>query len=87
MHERSLLRGVLRQIERIVRDEKAGRVDEVRLELGALAHISAEHLREHFAEAAAGGVADGARLVIETGTDTSDRDAQHIRLKSLVVED
>ncbi len=87
MHELSLLRGLMRRIERVARDEGVERVREVRLHLGALAHISPEHLREHFDQAASGSVADGARLVIDVGTDASDARAQDITLESLVVED
>lgn len=87
MHEMFLLRGLMQKIERVARDERAHRVEEVRLKLGALAHISPSHLREHFTQAAAGGVAEGARLVIEVGRDTTAPDAQDIRLQSIVVEE
>ncbi len=87
MHEQSLLRGLMRQIDRVARTENATRVEEVRLRLGALAHISADHLREHFERAACGTVAEGARLVIDVGRDVSEDGAQDIRLESLVVEE
>lgn len=87
MHEQSLLRGLMRQIDRVVRRENAIRVAEVRLRLGALAHISADHLREHFEQAARGTVAEGARLVIDAGRDVSEDGAQDVRLESLVVEE
>ena len=87
MHEQSLLRGLMRQIQQIALAEDAARIQEVRLRLGALAHISADHLREHFEQAAHGTVAEGARLVIEVGRDASEDGAQDIRLESLVVED
>jgi hydrogenase nickel incorporation protein HypA/HybF len=86
MHERSLLAGLMRCIEDVVRREGARRVTVVHLQLGALAHISADHLREHFEHAAQGGVADGARLVITTGTDPRDPHAQDILLDRLEVE-
>ena len=66
MHEMSLLRGLLRQIETLARRNAAGRVTVVRMKLGPLAHIEPDHLREHFAEAARGTVAEGTRLDIET---------------------
>jgi hydrogenase nickel incorporation protein HypA/HybF len=66
MHEMSLLRGLLNQIEELARQNRATRVRVVRLKLGPLAHIEPDHLREHFVEAARGTVADGARLDIET---------------------
>jgi len=66
MHEMSLLRGLLHQIEGLARRNAASRVTVVRLKLGPLAHIESDHLREHFFETARGTVAEGARLDIET---------------------
>jgi hydrogenase nickel incorporation protein HypA/HybF len=66
MHEMSLLRGLMKQIDETARRHGASRVRVVRLKLGPLAHIEPDHLREHFEEAAAGTIADGARLDIET---------------------
>jgi len=66
MHEMSLLRGLLNQIEAAARRHGAARVSVVRLKLGPLAHIEPDHLREHFAQAARGTLADFARLEIET---------------------
>jgi hydrogenase nickel incorporation protein HypA/HybF len=59
----------------------------VKVKLGALAHISAEHFREHFQQAARGTAAEGARLDIDVSTDESDPCAQDILLKSVDVED
>lgn len=66
MHEISLLRGLMAQIEETARSHGACGVSVVRLKLGPLAHIESEHLREHFAEAASGTIASSARLEIET---------------------
>jgi hydrogenase nickel incorporation protein HypA/HybF len=65
MHEMSLLRGLLAQIDEIARKNGAKRVSVVRLKLGPLAHIEPGHLREHFVQAARGSVAEAARLDIE----------------------
>jgi len=67
----SLLRGLLRRIEAPARTKTEmsmppGRVTVLRLRLGPLAHIDSGHLREHFAEAARGTLAEAARLDIET---------------------
>jgi hydrogenase nickel incorporation protein HypA/HybF len=83
----SLLRDLMRKIDRIAAEQGSRRVSAVRLRLGALAHISPDHLREHFAWAAAGGVADGATLTIEVSSDPEDPGAQSILLESLEVED
>jgi hydrogenase nickel incorporation protein HypA/HybF len=66
MHEMSLLRGLLHQIDDLARRNSAARVTVVRLRLGPLAHIEPGHLREHIVDAARGTVAEAARLDIET---------------------
>ncbi len=66
MHEMSLLRGLLAQIEATARRHGAARVSVVRLKLGPLAHIEPDHLREHFVSAARGTLAEAARLDIQT---------------------
>jgi len=81
MHEMSLLRGLMRQIEAAARSHGAERVSVVRLKLGPLAHIEPDHLREHFAQAERGTMADSARLEIET-TD----EMHELTLESMDVE-
>jgi hydrogenase nickel incorporation protein HypA/HybF len=66
MHEISVVRGLLQQIDALARRNSAERVTVVRLKLGPLAHIESEHLREHFAEMARDTLAATARLEIET---------------------
>ena len=66
MHEMSLLRGLMHQIEAIARLHGAERVTVIRLKLGPLAHIEPDHLREHFVQAAQGTITEAARLDIDT---------------------
>ena len=87
MHEFSLINDLMRKIESIARDQGAGRVVSLKVKLGSLSHISAEHFREHFEAAARGTIAEGGRLEIETLTDESDPHAQDILLDSLELED
>ncbi len=87
MHEMSLLNSLMKTIERIVREQNATRAVTVRVKLGALAHISPDHFREHFEEAARGTVADGAELFVEQLTDENDPNAQEIMLESIDVDD
>ncbi len=68
MHEQSLLRSLIHQIEAIARAHEAHRIRVVRLKIGPLAHVDAEHLREHFVAAAHGTVAENALLEIEITT-------------------
>jgi hydrogenase nickel incorporation protein HypA/HybF len=66
MHELSLVRGLVQQIDALAGQNAASRVTVIRLKLGPLAHIEPGHLREHFVEAARGTLAATARLEIET---------------------
>ena len=87
MHEMSLIHDLMRKIETIARDQNAVKVVGVKVRLGALAHISADHFREHFEEESKGTIADGARLDVELLTDENDPQAQDIMLDSVEVED
>jgi len=72
MHEISLLRGLIGQIEAIARENHATRVTVVRLKLGPIAQIEPDHLREHFTEATRGTIAEQARLEIATTDELHD---------------
>ncbi len=87
MHEMTLLRDLLHKIEAIAEREDAERVVGVKVRIGALAHISGEHFREHFEEATVGHVAEGARLDVVELHDETDPLAQEIVLESIEVED
>ncbi len=87
MHEMSLIHDLMRKIETIAREQNAAKVVCVKVRLGALAHISADHFREHFEEESKGTIADGARLDVELLTDENDPQAQDIMLDSVEVED
>jgi hydrogenase nickel incorporation protein HypA/HybF len=83
----SLIHDLMRKIEMIASDQKATQVAGVKVRIGALAHISADHFREHFEEEAKGTIAEGARLEVEMLTDENDPQAQDIILESVEVED
>lgn len=86
MHEASLMADLMRKIATLAEAQHARHVTVVRLALGALSHLSPDHLREHFVHAARGTVVEGARLDIETRTDITEPMAQDIRLDSIDVE-
>lgn len=86
MHEFSLMNDLMRKIESVARENGARRIIGVRVKLGALAHISPEHFREHFLEAAANTVAAGARLELDQLKDETDARAQDILLESVEME-
>jgi hydrogenase nickel incorporation protein HypA/HybF len=87
MHEHALIADLIRKIETIARANNARRVVKVKLRLGALSHMSPEHMREHFAAAAQGTLAQGAVLESEVSTDIDDSRARDIVLDSVDVED
>ena len=85
MHEMSLLADLMNKVEQIAAQNNASQVVEVTVRLGALAHISPDHLREHFVESATGTIADGAELVVIPSEDINDPNAQDIILDRLEV--
>lgn len=86
MHEMSLMRGLMRQIETLADREGASAVTSIRLRLGALSHFSPEHFRRHFEQVAPGTCAEGATLEIATCDDIDDPHAQHVLIESVEVE-
>jgi hydrogenase nickel incorporation protein HypA/HybF len=86
MHEFLLINDLMRKISDIARANRASRVARVTVTLGALAHISADHFREHFEHAARGMEAEGAELEIELGPSDDPR-AQDILLQSVELVD
>jgi len=86
MHELSLMADLMKKVESIAAEQKAASVLEVKVKLGALAHISPGHFRDHFSHAARGTVAQGARLFVELSEDAGDPFAQEIVLESVTIE-
>ena len=81
------MNALMRRIETIAAAEGAEHVTVVRVRLGALAHMSPEHFREHWDAAARGGIAEQAELEIELSGDLDDPAAQDLTLVSLDVEE
>ena len=86
MHETGLVRDLIRKVEALVRENGAARAKQVQVSIGALAHFSPEHFREHFVEESIGSLCEGAQLCIRESQDMSDPSAQDILLDSLEVE-
>ena len=86
MHETVLVRDIVRRIGDLVHATNAHRVTGVKVWLGALSHLSAEHFREHFAIEARDKPAATAVLDIEISEDPNDPYAQHARLVSVDLE-
>jgi hydrogenase nickel incorporation protein HypA/HybF len=78
--------GLMRQISDVAAAEGASRVTRIRVWCGALSHFTAEHLREHFAQASAGTLADGAVVEVELSDEITHPDASGIRLETIDVD-
>lgn len=85
MHELSLIADLMQKVESIAAGAKAAKVLAVNVKLGALAHISPGHFRDHFARAAHGTIAEDAQLFVELSEDVQDPQAQEIVLASITV--
>ncbi len=68
MHEQSLVKTLLEQVERIRRGHAAARISEVRVEVGPLSGVEPLLLASAFEQLAPGSTAAGARLVIDEVT-------------------
>jgi len=66
MHELAIADNLLRQVKGIVREERLVSLRAIALKVGALRQIVPETLKEAFASLAAGTVAAGAKIEIET---------------------
>ena len=86
MHERALMRDVMARIEDVARAEGAARVTRIAVRLGALSHLSPQHFREHFEDAARGTVAEGAAVDAEVDVDPAADRARDVVLESVEVE-
>ena len=87
MHERALMDDLMRKIEAVALENGAVRVTRVSVWLGALSHFTPEHFREHFADAAAGTVAEGAAVEATLDGDPTDPRAQGVVLESVELAD
>ena len=86
MHERKLMEDLMARIESEAAAAGATRVTRVRVRLGALSHFTDAHFREHFEDAARGGLAEGAEVETELRTDPTEAEAQGVLLDEIDVE-
>ncbi|MFZ5875626.1 MAG: hydrogenase/urease maturation nickel metallochaperone HypA [Nitrospirota bacterium] len=64
MHERAWVDALIRRVSATARGEGATRVVGVTVRVGPWSTVSADRVREHFAAAARGTIAEGARLTV-----------------------
>ena len=86
MHEFGLMNDLLKKVEQIASEQQAKSVGRIEVWLGALAHISPDHFREHFVEGSKGTIAESAELEIEQSRDIHHPQAQDILLKSIDIQ-
>ena len=86
MHERALMKDLVRKVEDVARAEGAARVTRVEVRFGALSHLTPEHFREHFEDATRGTVADGAEVDAALDESLAGERAAGIVLVSVEVE-
>ena len=86
MHEMSLMNNLLAKIEQIAKENNSNKVSKVCVTIGALAHISEDHFREHFIEGTTGTIAEEAELFVTMNEDINDPNAQDILLTSIDVQ-
>ena len=86
MHEHALMSDLMLQILKTAENEKAHAVVGVSVWLGALSHMSPDHFAEHFEQAAAGTIAEGAAIATAASTDIHDPHAADVVLQGIEVE-
>ena len=86
MHDHGVMRSLMQRIEDAARAENARRVVGVSVTLGALSHMTLMHFGEHFDQAAAGTIAEGALLSVTTSNDIRDPRAADVVLEGIEVE-
>lgn len=86
MHEASLLRGLMRQLQDIAAARGAVRITAVSVRLGALSQMSPAHFTGHFHEAARGTIAEGAALRAVVSEDFTDPRADGVWLEDVEIE-
>jgi hydrogenase nickel incorporation protein HypA/HybF len=85
MHEKALMDDLMGKILAVAEAEGGARVTRVTVWLGALSHFTPEHFEEHFVDASAGTIAEGAQVVAVLDDDPADPRAQGVVLESVAV--
>jgi hydrogenase nickel incorporation protein HypA/HybF len=86
VHEKHLTEDLVRRLEELALAEGARRITRIRVKLGPLSHFTPDHFREHFEEAAAGTLAEGAEVQAEMTTDPTAPGAQDVLLETVELE-
>ena len=87
MHEARLVRDLLAKIEEIADEEHADHVEGVKIEIGAMSHVTPESLEGHFELLTHHSPCEHAHLEFTKSTDVAAPHAYDIRLVSVTVEE
>lgn len=87
MHESSLIKGLISQVESIARESGAAKVKSIKVRLGPFSDCSPEHFAEHFVEWSKGTLAEGARLEFGEASIGDSGCIDGVVLESVEVED
>ncbi len=86
MHEEALFKDLRRKFGEIAAAQGAKCIVRVTLWVGALSHLTEDHLKEDWARVVEGTAAEGAALEITVSNDLNDPKAQSVVLVSVGVE-
>ena len=86
MHEARLVRDLVSKIEEIAEEEHVDHIEGVKIEIGAMSHVTPESLEGTFELLTHHTVAEHADLDISKGMDSAAPDAYDIRLVSVSVD-
>ena len=86
MHEHALMADLVGKILKTAAGEGGRRVTAISVRLGALSHLTPDHFAEHFEQAAAGTIAEGAAISAVASTEIDDPHAGDVVLTAVEVE-
>ena len=84
MHESRLVTDILSTVESVAEAYNADHIEVIRIEIGALSHVTPDGFSGHFNLVSHGTVADGACLDITKSDDLNAPGALDVRLVSIV---
>jgi hydrogenase nickel incorporation protein HypA/HybF len=87
MHERALMRDLIRRVVAVAESEGATGVTKVSVRLGALSHFTPDHFREDFRDSARGTIAERAAVEAVLETSATAPNAQGVVLERVEVEE